>query len=371
MRKPSILVTAAAGNTGFPVVMQLREKGYPVRAFVHRQSERSRLMKSAGADVFVGNMHDIRDVREALKGMQRAYYCAPFAANHLHTNMIFAVAANEAKLEVVTKMTQWFSDVLHPSAYTREHALTDEIMPWMPHVDVITINPAIFASFYMLALPPIAQFGMMAMPDGGVNAPVSNEDMARVVVGTLINPSPHIGKCYRPTGPDLLSQPQIAEVFSKVLARKVSYSEVPIKMFIKSAKVQGFSLFEIDSVRYYFEELKRGTAAVNAPNDVVREIGGCEPESFEVITRRYVEHNPETVQSLGNKLKVAGFLLKMFLTSAPDMEDYAVQQNQPLIKNPCYAADSQAWMATHNHQDIAVCHEGVAYEPKAVLATGT
>jgi len=34
MSKPLILVTGATGKTGAPVVKQLIERGYPVRAFV-------------------------------------------------------------------------------------------------------------------------------------------------------------------------------------------------------------------------------------------------------------------------------------------------------------------------------------------------
>ena len=38
MLKPKILVTTAAGKTGFATAMQLLEAGYPIRAFVHRRS---------------------------------------------------------------------------------------------------------------------------------------------------------------------------------------------------------------------------------------------------------------------------------------------------------------------------------------------
>ncbi len=73
MTLPKILVTSAAGKTSFAAAVQLLEKGFPVRAFVHRQSHRAELLRNAGAEIFVGNMHDIRDVRKALSGVQRAY----------------------------------------------------------------------------------------------------------------------------------------------------------------------------------------------------------------------------------------------------------------------------------------------------------
>ena len=39
-KKPIILVTSATGRTGIPTVLQLLEKGFPVRAFVRKSSYR-------------------------------------------------------------------------------------------------------------------------------------------------------------------------------------------------------------------------------------------------------------------------------------------------------------------------------------------
>lgn len=350
--KPKILVTSAAGRTGFAAAMQLLEKGFPVRALVRRPSHRAELLRGAGAEIFVGNMLDIRDVREALKGVQRAYYCAPFAPNHLYTNMLFATAANEARLEVVTKMTQWFANPTHPSFYSREHWFTDQVMEWMPDVDVITINPALFADMYFLVLPVIAQLGLMPLPMGdGKNAPPSNEDIARVAVGTLIDPAPHIGKSYRPTGPALLSPEEISAIFAKVLGRKVKYMNVSPNMFLKAGIAQGFPTFDVAHANYYFEEQRKHTALItNAPNDVVREIGGREPEDFETIARRYTAERPEAVRSFPNKLKAIRFFAKMLMTPALNVEKYERQQNHPLIKSPVFSSDSDEWLRSHDKQ---------------------
>ena len=355
MTLPKILVTSAAGKTSFAAAMQLLEKGYPIRALVRRQSHQADLLRNAGAEIFVGNMHDIRDVRKALSGIQRAYYCPPFTSNNLHTNMIFATAANEAHLETVTVMTQWFAHSTHPSVVTREHWLTDEIMNWMPNVDVVTVNPALFADNYFLVLAMIAQLGIMPLPLGdgtSLNAPPSNEDIARVVVGTLIDPTTHIGKSYRPTGPELLSVIDMAGIFAKVLNRKVKYLETSPKMFLKAGIAQGFPIDQAAHLgHYYFEEHQRNALTVNAPNDTVLEIGGRAPEDFETIVRRYCAERPEAKQTFSNKLKAMQFFVKMLMTPAPDMERYEQQQDYPLIKNPGYSSDSEEWLIAHNQQD--------------------
>lgn len=348
--KPKILVNTAAGKVGFAVAMQLLEKDYPVRAFVHRESPRAQQLKDAGAEIYVGNMLDIRDVRQALQGVQRSFYCAPVDNNLLHTGMVFASAANEANLEVVTNLTQWFANPIHPSFYTREHWLNDEALSWMPNVDVITINPGFFADNYFFVFEMIAQLGMMPFPiANGRNAPPSNEDIARVAVATLIDPEPHIGNTYRPTGPVVLSAQDMVDVFSKVLNKKVKYMDVSRSMFLKAMTALGIPTFGISQVRHYTEEHKLDTLTINAPNTVVRDLTGNEPENFETIVRRYLAERPEGKQTIANKFKAIRFFIKMLLTPTPDMDKYERQQGHPIITDPSYSANSDDWLTTHTN----------------------
>lgn len=186
MVMPRILVTSAVGNTGFQTTKQLLEKGFPVRALVRRTDARSESLKALGAEIQIGNLHDIADVRRALKDVQRAYFCTPLLRDALSASAVFAVAAQERRLEVMVALSQWLAGPRHPSIHTRETWLADKMFSWMPDVDLVTINPGWFADNYMAALEPIAQFGMMPMPLGqGMNAPPSNEDIARVIVGHL------------------------------------------------------------------------------------------------------------------------------------------------------------------------------------------
>ena len=230
MTKPKILVTAAAGHTGSAAVYQLLEMGFPVRAFVRRRDARATALEQAGAELFVGDMFDYRDLRASMVGVQRAYHCPPFALSLLHNTMLFAVAAEEAKLEVVALMSQWTPHATHPSIITREHWLSNQVYRWMPSVDVVHINPGLFGVMYLLGLPAIAHFGQFMAPFGdGLNAPPSNEDIARVATGVLADPATHIGKTYRPTGPELISPQDVAGTLGHVLGRKVSYKDVPFE----------------------------------------------------------------------------------------------------------------------------------------------
>ncbi len=140
MSKPSILVTAATGKTGAATATQLLEKGYPVRALVHRVDGRSRRLAAAGAEIVVGSMEDMVDLQAALSGIQRAYFCPPLVPGALRRATLFAAAAQEARLEIVVALSQWVSDPLHPAVHSREKWLSGRVLEWMPGVDVVTVK---------------------------------------------------------------------------------------------------------------------------------------------------------------------------------------------------------------------------------------
>lgn len=355
MARPKILVTSAAGRTGAAAVLQLLEKGFPVRAFVRQRDRRAEKLEKTGAELFVGDLFDFRDLRLALNGVQRAYYCPPFAANLLHSSMLFALAAEEAKLEVVALLSGWNPHATHPSIVTREHWITNNLYRWMPSVDVIHINPGLFAFVYLLGLPAIVHFGMLVGSFGdGLNAPPSNEDIARVAVGALADPAAHIGKCYRPTGPDLLSARDIASILARVLGRKVKYQNVPIKMFVKAAIAQGFPLFEISQVRHYLEELRQGTFAIGAPTDHVLRIGGRPPEDFESMARRYVKE-PQLIHpalSIGTRLEACMFMFRMLRTRAPDLGAWESTRGHPPLATALLSHESDEWRTAAEAQQL-------------------
>jgi NAD(P)H dehydrogenase (quinone) len=355
MQKPRTLVTAATGRTGFPVALQLLERGFPVRAFVHGQSDRTKQLKQAGAEIFVGNLLDFRDLHQALQGVQRAYYCPPFAPNLLHGSMLFALAAEDAKLEVVALMSQWNSHATHPSYISREHWIANHLYRWMPSVDVVHINPGIFAFVYLLGLPMITHFGWLMAPFGeGRNAPPSNEDIARVAAGVLINPSPHVGKSYRPTGPDLLSTHDMAKILSKILDRQVKYHDTSPTMFAKAAKAFGFPDFETAQMRYYADDIRHGSFEIGTPTDHVELITEQKPESFEETAYRYLQ-NPTLIHprlAHVSKLGAIALLVRTLFSRVPDWEEWESEHHHPLLKQPQLAGHNPDWVTSAQQQQL-------------------
>src|SRR5689334_158116 len=172
----------------------------------------------------------------------------------------------------------------------------------------------------------------MALPLGnGSNAPPSNEDIAKVIVGALSNPTAYIRKSVRPTGPKLLSPDDIAAAFAKVLGRKVRYQNAPIKLFLKFGKSIGLSDFILTQLYFFLLDYQRGSFGMGAPTNAVLEVGGTPPEDFETIVRRYVAQSPYAKRSLGLTVQAIGNLAKAMLAPAPNIETLAQKLNIPSI----------------------------------------
>ncbi len=349
MNTPRILVLTAAGRTGMPVALQLLSEGFPVTAFVRKEDFRSERLKANGADIIVGSLTDISDIRRAMAGARRAYFCVPPAEGNLKAAAIFTAVAAEQKLEFVVAMSQWLSNPNHPAVHTREVWLAARLLELLPRTAVTFINPGFFADNEMQILPFIAQFGLLTLPYGsGFNAPPSNEDMARVAAEILARPEGHAGKTYRPTSSKLVSPQEIAATFAKVLGRKVRYINMPIGMLLKVMKSMGISNYTLAMYKQYAADYQKNAFAVNAPTDDVRTVTSREAEDYETIARRYVSDNPEATPRLATQFKLMIVMIVSLLRPTPKTVPSLALREFSDPTHVVLSADSSEWHQSHD-----------------------
>jgi uncharacterized protein YbjT (DUF2867 family) len=320
--------------------------GFEVRAFVRNpNNEKAQELKKRGAEIFVGDIEDIRDVRGALNGIRRAYF-VPTYPNVLFQGATFATVLEELKTEYVILLTQWTSSNRHPSIYTKEHWLVDQIFSRLKHTKLTVLNPGLFAFVYFMTPVPLTQFGML--PDFGENAPPSNEDIGLVAAHILKDPHSHINKTYRITGKEVLSAQQMANIIGNVVGRKVKAIKMSNNMMYKVLRAYGYPQRDASQVvGHYVEEAQKGTFGFNAPNNVVKNIVGKEADDFLTITQRYLSTLPEAKQTLVNKLKAMQFMMKVVFTKTWDMKKYEKEHGFPNFKNTEFCMNSEEWKLTH------------------------
>jgi NAD(P)H dehydrogenase (quinone) len=349
MTNPKILVTGATGKTGGAVVTQLLAKEWLVRAVVRARDARSNLLQDRGAEVVVADIFDPGQLADAMHGVQRAYYCPPYHPFVIQSAVAFADAAREAGIEQIVGLSQWLAGPNHPALMTRQHWLIDRMFSALPGIAHTVVNPGFFAdSPYLEMMPFATNLGILPSPIASEsrNAPPSVDDIARVAVAALSDPTRHAGKSYRPTGPKLLTVIEMAEIIGRVVGHNVRLVKAPLWMFYKGARAIGAQPFMLSGLKYWFEDHNRGAFVVGAPNDTVRELTGKEAEDFETIARRHAAL-PLSQQSFRTRLAVLARFMMLPMLPGFDPVAYERTQEHPAASAPRPAVDDADWMASH------------------------
>jgi NAD(P)H dehydrogenase (quinone) len=244
MEKPKILITGATGATGAPSVEMLISKGYQVRALVHKEDARSNRLKDLGAEIIVGDMQNLDDVRLAWKGAARGYFCYPLSPDLLDVTVIFAQAAKEEGAEFIVNMSQKQVAPTVKSPATVRHFLSEEVFNWTG-IPTTHLRPTFFSEWFLYIANQIKDSKLqMAFTEDTKHAPVAGEDLARTIVAILSEPEEHINKVYQLFGPEMLSYSEIASIVGKTLDRDIKYEQVSIQQMADSIGWGGYDHFK-------------------------------------------------------------------------------------------------------------------------------
>src|SRR4029434_4619756 len=243
-----ILVTGAAGQlaaVGRTVTGLLLDRGLPVRAMVRREDERAAALRTAGAEVVIGDLLEPADVYRVVSGCQRIYFGMSASAGYLEATVIMATVARELGVNAFVNMSQMTVSQMSiqnttPSPQQRQHWLSEQLLAWSG-LPVVTIRPTMFLeSFVPLAAPGVRDRGRIELPFGrGKTSPVAAADVARVVATVLADPMPHLGRLYELTGPQSQDMHGVAREYSDALNREVTYADIPPADWERELKKQG------------------------------------------------------------------------------------------------------------------------------------
>jgi len=245
----SILVTGAAGQLGAvgrTVTKLLLERGLTVRALVRREDDRAAALRTAGAEVVVGDLLEPADVYRVVSGCRRVYFGMSVSSGYLEATVTMAAVAREVGVDALVNMSQMTVSEMSihnttPSPQQRQHWLSELALSWSG-LPVVTIRPTVFLEGFFLPLtgPSVREKGRIELPFGrGKTSPVSSADVARVVATILADPRPHQGRVYELTGPRSQDMDGVAREYSEALNREVTYSDIPPTDWQRGLKAAG------------------------------------------------------------------------------------------------------------------------------------
>ena len=295
MEQGLVLVTGASGGrqgqTGRHVSEMLLAQGVPVRAFVHTADERSERLSRLGAEVFVGDFLDIGSVQRAVRGIASIYFAYPVRDGLLDATAIMAVAAREAQVSRLVNLVMLRSSPDAPTPRMRQNWLSEQVFDWAA-IGALHVRATVFyENLRALVRSSLSTDGPIRLPWGSGNTVVplvSAEDVARVAVGLLTQPSLPAGTAYPVIG-TVLALRDIIATFGRVLGRGISYEEIGDEDWRREAIARGVNAHAVEHLsrlwRFFRQSGLQPDAFRSEIAETIKTFGGADPKSFEAFVR--------------------------------------------------------------------------------------
>ena len=206
-----------------------------------------------------------------------------------------AIAAHDEGIEAIVNMSQISAREEAKSPLAHTHWVAEQVFDWA-EIGASHIHPGFFAEdLYLFTAGSIPREGKINLPFGdGKHAPVSAEDIARVVVGILIDPQQHVGQHYVVTGSREMTLSEMADVFSTELGKPVEYVNIPVAAW-KDALDENALMPPYLTTHLTAVAVDHQNGIFSAETDVVETIGGQPPESLTDFIRRNMDVFGEAV----------------------------------------------------------------------------
>ena len=285
-----ILVTGGTGNVGAEVVKELLKRNADIRLLVRKQGTAT----PNGVEVAIGDLLDPVSVRKALDGVEKLYLLNAVSPDELTQGLIAYDLAKRLKLKHVVYHSVFradrFKDVPHfASKLAIENAMREFDVPFT------VIRPNYFFQNDATLRDALTKAGIYPMPLGqaGVSA-VDIRDIAEATAIALTSDGRY-GKTYNLNGPEVLSGPKLASIWSGLLGKEIRYSGNDMDAFEEQMRkrVPSWSAFDI---RMMFQGyLERGFVAEAGDVEILTDLLGRPP-------RRYEEFAKETALNWQNQV---------------------------------------------------------------------
>jgi uncharacterized protein YbjT (DUF2867 family) len=215
-----ILITTG-GKVGSAAGRLLAERGVPVRVLV-RHPEKAAALAQAGVEIFPGDLDSRESIDQAVRGVSSVILVTPPVVRQ---ELSVVDSAEQAGVEHVVKITSKAS-ADSPIARRRNQTQIEAALIASGLPCTLLRNNAYMQNFLMMAAG-IAQTSSFrtATGDGRIGH-VDVRDVAAVAAEIALSPAGHAGKTYWPTGPESLSGKDVAEIFTKVLGRLITFHPI-------------------------------------------------------------------------------------------------------------------------------------------------
>jgi uncharacterized protein YbjT (DUF2867 family) len=275
-----ILITGASGNVGKELLKQIAQTGAQVRAAF--QSAGKAAAGPSGVEIVRVDYNQPQTLRSALNGVDRVFLVGPPTAQlaALERKAIDVIKQSDVR-QVVKLSAMGGREAIFP----RQHAQSEDYIQ-SAGVPCTFLRPnAFMQNMVNYNAGTITTQNAFYGSEGDCQvSQIDLRDVAAVAVKALTEEG-HVGKTYTLTGPEALTNNQIAQILSDDLGREIRFINLPpekLKEVLLSAGVPEWNADALIDVQRFFAEGK-----ASAVTQDVEQMLAHKPTSFAQFSRDY------------------------------------------------------------------------------------
>jgi uncharacterized protein YbjT (DUF2867 family) len=216
-----VLVTGATGTVGSEVVKALLQRGAGVRALTRTQPKPGTF--PGAVEIALGDLTDPVSIAEALKGVDALFLLIGNVPDEFTQALTAYGLAKKAGLKHVTYLSVFKADqFLEVPHFGAKFAVEEGIRAG--GVPYTILRPGYFFQNERQLKPVLAGPGVYPIPAGNQGlAVVDVRDIAEAAAISLTDEG-HTGKTYDLVSSEMLTGPDAAATWSKLLGKKITYA---------------------------------------------------------------------------------------------------------------------------------------------------
>jgi len=278
-----ILITGATGKTGSAAVQELSNRNIPFRVLI-RNEDKLNQITDMGGEVIIGAIEDDAALNQAMEGVQKALVLLPNSEQQLFLEKKVVDAALEANVQHIVKMSSMEAVPEATSPIPKLHMQSENYIK-NSGMNWTMIKPNFFMQNLLGSGKTIVEQNKFFLPMGEGKAGMIHTKDVGTVIAKVLSEDGHEGQNYEVTGPEILSFHDVAEIFSKVLGKKVDYINVPIDEYKKTLSQFLTNQWHLDSVIDLFKDIAEG--GIEDKTDTFEDLIGKSPCSLEQFIQEY------------------------------------------------------------------------------------
>jgi len=279
-----ILVTGATGSNGSELVRLLSASGTPIRAMVRSIHRTGALAALSSVEIVKANFDDAASLERALRGIERAFLLTNSTERAEAQQMRFVVAAKQAGVRHIVKLSQFAADETSPVRFLRYHAAVERAIR-ETGLDYTFLRPNLFMQGLLGFAPTIKHEGRFYAAAGDAKVSIVDVRDNAAVAAAVLTGEGHAGKTYTLTGPEALSHAGMAAALSEALDRTITFVDVPSEAMRAALSQTPMPAWQADGLIEDYAHYRRGEAALVASG--VQDATGKPPRPFAAFARDF------------------------------------------------------------------------------------